>query len=127
MLLAHPGKQISTPAHQNLTSTGRLLWGPVAYATQRVSPAPCSLRAVSRAPTMGRSGGCTRQGQGRARSLPARCQARGRAERTPSASPHPPSAKCHETLNGLRDQLHFHRLLLCLSARDAGCPLRDVS
>ena len=42
MLLAHPGKQISTPAHQNLTFTDRLLWGPVALGPQRVSPAPCS-------------------------------------------------------------------------------------
>lgn len=127
MLLARPGKQISTAAHQNLTSTDRLLWRPVAYATQRVSPAPCSLRAVSVAPTVGRSGGCTRQGQGKMRSLPARCPARGTAERTPSGSPHPPSARCHETLNGLQDQLHFPRLLLCLPARDAGCRLRDGS
>ena len=97
MLLARPGKQISTAAHQNLTSTDRLLWRPVAYATQRVSPAPCSLRAVSAAPTVGRSGGCTRQGQGKARSLPARCPARGTAERTPSGSPHPPPARCHES------------------------------
>lgn len=46
MLLARPGKQISTAAHQILTSTDRLLWRPVAYATQRVSPAPCSQSCV---------------------------------------------------------------------------------
>ena len=79
------------------------------------------------APSVGRSGGCTLQGQGRARSLPARCPVPGTPERTPAGSPHPPSTSCHETLNGLWDHLHFHRLLLCPLACDAGCPLRDGS
>lgn len=115
MLLARPGKQISTAAadshvyRQAFVEAG-------GYATQRVSPAPC-LRAVSVAPTVGRAaaGGTARPGEDEEPPRPLSSSGEPRAHA--SGSPHPPSARCHETLNGLQDQLHLPRLLLCLPAR----------